>query len=95
MADWNWISTIFIASFHATQRENIETVDRSRMVLVCTASVSGPIRLIVYRPDTQEACLDLKHVHEGQDVEFYTKKGVKLGIAKSFVGDVYLWAKDT
>jgi hypothetical protein len=43
---------------------------------------------------TKEACLDLKHVHEAQDVEFYTKKGVKLGIAKSFVGDVYLWAKD-
>ncbi|KAK4446490.1 hypothetical protein QBC34DRAFT_411309 [Podospora aff. communis PSN243] len=42
---------------------------------------------------TKEACLDLKHVYETQDVDFYTEKGVKLGIAKSFVGDVYLWAK--
>lgn len=27
---------------------------------------------------TKEACLDLKHVHEAQDTEFYTKSGLKL-----------------
>lgn len=37
---------------------------------------------------------DLKHVYQAQDVDFYTEKGVKLGIAKSFVGDVSLWVKD-
>lgn len=42
---------------------------------------------------TKEACLDLKHVYKAQDMEFYTEKGVKLGIAKSSFGDVYLWAK--
>ncbi|KAK3363553.1 hypothetical protein B0T25DRAFT_587475 [Lasiosphaeria hispida] len=43
---------------------------------------------------TKEACLDLNHVYKAQDVGFYTEQHVKLGIARSFVGDVYLWAKD-
>jgi hypothetical protein len=44
---------------------------------------------------TKEACLDLKHIHEAQDVDFYIAKGIKLGIAKSFVGDVPLGKRDT
>ncbi|KAI9147313.1 hypothetical protein HJFPF1_12332 [Paramyrothecium foliicola] len=44
---------------------------------------------------TRKECLDLRHVYSTNDVEFYTKQGVKLGIALSFVGDIRDWAQET
>lgn len=42
---------------------------------------------------TREACFDLKHVFATQDATFYTDKGVKLGIAHSWISDIPLWAR--
>ncbi|KAJ3453770.1 hypothetical protein MRS44_018402 [Fusarium solani] len=44
---------------------------------------------------TREACLDLKHVHAKVGVEFYTDKGVQLGVALSFINDVPRWVEET
>ncbi|KAH7248180.1 hypothetical protein B0J15DRAFT_401062, partial [Fusarium solani] len=44
---------------------------------------------------TREACLDLKHVHTKVGVEFYTDKGVQLGVALSFINDVPRWVEET
>ncbi|KAK8036600.1 hypothetical protein PG991_001737 [Apiospora marii] len=41
---------------------------------------------------TLDECLDLEIVFEGQDVEFYTRNGVKRGVAHRFVLDIELWA---
>ncbi|KAK7937619.1 uncharacterized protein PG986_014487 [Apiospora aurea] len=41
---------------------------------------------------TLDECLDLELVSERQDVEFYTKNGVKQGVAHRFVRDIELWA---
>ncbi|KAI8716789.1 hypothetical protein NCS52_00973300 [Fusarium sp. LHS14.1] len=43
---------------------------------------------------TREACLDLKHVHTKVGVEFYTDKGVQLGVALSFINDVPRWVEE-
>lgn len=37
--------------------------------------------------------LDLELVYEGQDAEFYIKKGVKSGVARRFVRDIRTWAE--
>lgn len=63
---------------------------RTPMVVFCPQCPAWKQGFLHAYRVTKEACLDLKHVYEAQDVEFYTEKGVKLGIAKSFVGDVYL-----
>lgn len=44
---------------------------------------------------TREACLDLKHVHAKVGVEFYTDKGVQLGVTLSFINDVPRWVEET
>jgi len=36
--------------------------------------------------------LDLELVYEGQDADFYIKKGVKSGVARRFVRDIKIWA---
>ncbi|KAJ0141513.1 hypothetical protein HZ326_15608 [Fusarium oxysporum f. sp. albedinis] len=41
---------------------------------------------------TMEACFDLKYVYQVQDVAFFTDKGVALGIALSYIGDIPVWA---
>ncbi|KAI8654444.1 hypothetical protein NCS57_01189800 [Fusarium keratoplasticum] len=43
---------------------------------------------------TREACLDLKHVHTKVGIEFYTDKGVQLGVALSFINDVPRWVEE-
>ncbi|KAI6747682.1 hypothetical protein HG531_008224 [Fusarium graminearum] len=37
---------------------------------------------------TMEACFDLKYVYQVQDIAFFTDKGVALGIALSYIGDI-------
>ncbi|KAH7303749.1 hypothetical protein B0I35DRAFT_414944 [Stachybotrys elegans] len=44
---------------------------------------------------TKKECLDLRHVYTTKDVEFYTKQGVKLGIALSFIEDIRDWVQET
>ena len=39
-------------------------------------------------------CLDLKHIYEDQDVEFFVENGVSRGIARSFVRDIEAWASE-
>ncbi|KAG9249510.1 uncharacterized protein F5Z01DRAFT_669079 [Emericellopsis atlantica] len=39
-------------------------------------------------------CLDLKHIYEDQDVDFFVQNGVSRGIARSFVGDIKAWASE-
>ena len=41
---------------------------------------------------TMEACFDLKYVYQVQDIAFFTDKGVALGIALSYIGDIPVWA---
>ncbi|KAF4502810.1 hypothetical protein FAGAP_966 [Fusarium agapanthi] len=41
---------------------------------------------------TMEACFDLRYVYQVQDVAFFTDKGVALGIALSYIGDIPVWA---
>lgn len=36
-------------------------------------------------------CMDLAHIFEDQDVEYFVTEGVPLGIAKSFVRDIEKW----
>jgi hypothetical protein len=43
---------------------------------------------------TREACLDLSHVHTEVGAEFYTDRGVQLGVALSFIKDVPRWAEE-
>ncbi|KAH6869397.1 hypothetical protein B0T10DRAFT_501620 [Thelonectria olida] len=43
---------------------------------------------------TRDACLDLKHVYTEVSVDFYTDKGVQLGVALSFIKDVPLWVEE-
>ena len=38
--------------------------------------------------------LDLAHIYENQDVEFFADKGVEKGIARTFVGDIKKWVKE-
>ena len=39
-------------------------------------------------------CLDLVHIYQDQDVDFFVKNGVPRGIARSFVGDIEKWANE-
>ncbi|KAG5654824.1 hypothetical protein KAF25_000231 [Fusarium avenaceum] len=41
---------------------------------------------------TMEACFDFKYVYQVQDIAFFTDKGVALGIALSYIGDIPVWA---
>ncbi|KAH7000711.1 hypothetical protein EDB80DRAFT_765851 [Ilyonectria destructans] len=43
---------------------------------------------------TRDACLDLKHVYTEVNVDFYTDKGVQLGVALSFIKDIPLWVEE-
>ncbi|KNB18627.1 hypothetical protein FOXG_16108 [Fusarium oxysporum f. sp. lycopersici 4287] len=43
---------------------------------------------------TREACLDLRHVHSEVGAEFYTDRGVQLGVALSFMNDVPRWIEE-
>ncbi|KAI1012467.1 hypothetical protein LB504_013142 [Fusarium proliferatum] len=43
---------------------------------------------------TREACLDLRHVHSEVGAEFYTDRGVQLGVALSFINDVPRWIEE-
>lgn len=38
--------------------------------------------------------LDLEQIHEDQDAGFFVGKGVAVGIARRFVGDIGRWARD-
>ncbi|KAL1598076.1 hypothetical protein SLS59_007086 [Nothophoma quercina] len=41
---------------------------------------------------TLQDMLDLEQVYEDQDVDFYTQKGVKRGVARRFISDIPRWA---
>ncbi|KAH7183783.1 hypothetical protein BKA60DRAFT_472444, partial [Fusarium oxysporum] len=43
---------------------------------------------------TREASLDLRHVHAEVGAEFYTDRGVQLGVALSFINDVPRWVDE-
>ncbi|KAH7108777.1 hypothetical protein EDB81DRAFT_895501 [Dactylonectria macrodidyma] len=43
---------------------------------------------------TMDACLDLRHVYADQNVDFYVAQGIKIGIARSWVGDIRSWADE-
>jgi hypothetical protein len=38
-----------------------------------------------------ENCLDLKQIHDDQDMDFFVKNGVKAGAAQRFVSDIARW----
>lgn len=40
-----------------------------------------------------EHCLDLEHVFEDQDPEFFIQSGIKIGAARRFVRDIGKWVK--
>jgi hypothetical protein len=42
---------------------------------------------------TLQDMLDLEQVFVDQDVEFYTQKGVKRGVARRFVSDIPRWTE--
>ncbi|KAM0293120.1 hypothetical protein ACHAPM_011721 [Fusarium culmorum] len=41
---------------------------------------------------TKADCLDLRHVYQDRDIEYYVNQGVKAGIARSFVQGIKMWA---
>ncbi|KAJ3469840.1 hypothetical protein MRS44_003905 [Fusarium solani] len=43
---------------------------------------------------TKHDCLDLRHVYQDQDVAYYVDKGVKPGIARSWVQGIKAWADE-
>ncbi|CAG9955973.1 unnamed protein product [Clonostachys rosea f. rosea IK726] len=43
---------------------------------------------------TRDTYLDLKHVCTKVSVEYYTEKGVQLGVALSFIKDIPLWVEE-
>ncbi|KAH7108613.1 hypothetical protein B0J13DRAFT_591350 [Dactylonectria estremocensis] len=43
---------------------------------------------------TMDTCLDLRHVYADQNVDFYVAQGIKIGIARSSVGDIRSWADE-
>lgn len=50
-----------------------------------------------YRGLSSEPCiagLDLEQVHQDGNPNFFVEKGVAIGIARRFVGDIMKWVQD-
>ncbi|KAH7231158.1 hypothetical protein BKA59DRAFT_550035 [Fusarium tricinctum] len=41
---------------------------------------------------TKANCLNLRHVYQDRNIEYYVDQGMKAGIARSFVQDIKMWA---